>query len=91
MVAVDVSERNLPMALAELVVHPLGLLRLKSVSIPYCHTCSGSLWALRVVSALFCIGPLCAFVYIVSGMNPKLKDSDAGLYLMVICLFIARF
>jgi hypothetical protein len=87
MVAVDVSKRNLPLALAALAFHPLMLLELKSVRVPYCHNCRASLWTLRVISAFLCIVLLSALVYIVSGVNAKLKDSDAGLYLVVICFF----
>lgn len=87
MVAEDVSERNLPLVLVELVVHPLAVLRLKSVSVPYCQICSGLLNVLRATTALVSIILLCALVYVIFGENPKFKESDAGMYLMVACLF----
>ena len=86
-VAIDVSEYNVPLALAKLVAPPLELLRRKSVLVPYCRTCRGSLWTLRIASSVISIVFVCTLGYMVSGKNRKFWLSDAGMYLMFTCFF----
>jgi hypothetical protein len=68
--------------------HPLLLLRPKSVRVPYCQLCSGSLWSLRIASALLFLLLLALLVYVLSGVNPKFdKFNDTAMYLVVVCFF----
>ena len=88
LIAVDVERRSLPFALAEMAFHPLLLLRPKSVRVPYCQLCSGSLWTLRIASSLLFLFLAGLLVYLISGVNPKFdKNSDTGMYLIVVCIF----
>ena len=61
--------------------HPLILLSLKSVRIPYCKLCRFSLWMLRLCCLLVFLGLLALLVCVITDEKSKLSNSNIGEYL----------